>query len=541
MEYGFQLNSGFGYQPPSFINKPQSGGQQDLYPWLNEAQKKWLEDQARNIPEENRQQEKQKLYEGAIKVVKQREEEAARTAHKNSLLLQAESTTDQVKKNSLTTMYKMGNLADAIKKKAWLPASYDDKEVIERTMGAIPNGNQLFMDYMQKGDDTVFNIINNSGQPAPEQKKSDSSTLQNIGEGMYRYAAWIPGAIAESGLLDKPLEAVVQGISKVTGLKTKNDKTFSEYSQESATGWDPNSAVAKGVETGLNVAETVAGVGASGAAIAKKVAKNKAAKAIANVPNIIAEPETKKAVQKAIQQGRLEESTVGKVRRILFGDKWAAIKPTKQIQQAADLVVSNIKKPASTPSKLYAQIGEVVNRRSDDLGTQLKQVELPSSVKSKTVLKPLKDNIQELTTLTDEFTNAERKKIGRVLKKLDDVANLDDVRSLRKERDTYFSEAVKQADDMSAPSTRKAQQLWKTTRNLLNDYLDKAAEVTTDVAVKQKFKDMSALFKAQENILNSASAKVLKKTKGLITAERVLTAAWVTAGASFLSKLVPGE
>lgn len=85
---------------------------------MNEAQKKWLEDQARNIPEENRQQEKQKLYEGAIKVVKQREEEAARTAHKNSLLLQAESTTDQVKKNSLTTMYKMGNLADAIKKKA---------------------------------------------------------------------------------------------------------------------------------------------------------------------------------------------------------------------------------------------------------------------------------------------------------------------------------------------------------------------------------------------------------------------------------------
>lgn len=51
------------------------------------------------------------------------------------------------------------------------------------------------------------------------------------------------------------------------------------------------------------------------------MAKNKAAKAIANVPNIIAEPETKKAVQKAIQQGRLEESTVGKVRRILFGDK----------------------------------------------------------------------------------------------------------------------------------------------------------------------------------------------------------------------------
>lgn len=62
------------------------------------------------------------------------------------------------------------------------------------------------------------------------------STLQNVGEGMYRYAAGLPGVLAESGLLDKPLEAIVQKVSDITGLKTKNDKTFSEYSQESATG-----------------------------------------------------------------------------------------------------------------------------------------------------------------------------------------------------------------------------------------------------------------------------------------------------------------
>lgn len=210
---------------------------------------------------------------------------------------------------------------------------------------------------------------------------------------------------------------------------------------------------------------------------------------------------------------------------MLFGDKGANIAPTKQIQEATDLVVKNIKKPASTPAKLYRQIGEVVNRRSDELGSKLKQVELPSAVKSKTALKPLKDSVQELTTLTDEFTNAERKKIGGVLKKLDDVTNLDDVRSLRKEWDTYFSEAVKQADDMSAPSTRKAQQLRKTTRGLLNDYLDNAAEATTDVAVKQRFKEMSALFKAQENILGSTSANVLKQSKGIVNAENVLKAA----------------
>lgn len=149
-------------------------------------------------------------------------------------------------------------------------------------------------------------------------------------------------------------------------------------------------------------------------------------------------------------------------------------------------------------------------------------MELPSSVKSKTALKPLKDSVQELTTLTDEFTNAERKKIGGVLKKLDEVTNLDDVWGLRKERDTYFSDAVKQADDMSAPSTRKAQQLWKTTRNLLNDYLDNAAEATTDMAVKQRFKEMSALFKAQENILGSTSAKVLKPSEGIINTKTVL-------------------
>jgi hypothetical protein len=47
---------------------------------------------------------------------------------------------------------------------------------------------------------------------------------------------------------------------------------------------------------------------------------------------------------------------------------------------------------------------------------------------------------------------------------------------MRKTFDDMFSDAIKHADKMSAPTTRKANKLWKSVRTVLNDKLDEIAE-----------------------------------------------------------------
>ena len=90
----------------------------------------------------------------------------------------------------------------------------------------------------------------------------------------------------------------------------------------------------------------------------------------------------------------------------------------------------------------------------------------------------LKNSIKEITSLTDEFTNADIKKMNGIMKVIDNAKTADDIWQARIKRDKLFSTSVKQATDISAPTTRKANTLWKVVRDLMNESLD-------DVVTKQ--------------------------------------------------------
>lgn len=74
-----------------------------------------------------------------------------------------------------------------------------------------------------------------------------------------------------------------------------------------------------------------------------------------------------------------------------------------------------------------------------------------------------------------------------------------------KKFDDSFSDAVKTATKESAPSTRKANELWMQTRNKIRSFMDDVAMSSADETFKTEFKDMSNMYHAMNNIKSRVS------------------------------------
>ena len=57
--------------------------------------------------------------------------------------------------------------------------------------------------------------------------------------------------------------------------------------------------------------------------------------------------------------------------------------------------------------------------------------------------KVMRDSIEELSTLTDEFTKADIKKMSSIVDKVDASKTADGLREIRKSWDNLFSDTVK--------------------------------------------------------------------------------------------------
>ena len=71
--------------------------------------------------------------------------------------------------------------------------------------------------------------------------------------------------------------------------------------------------------------------------------------------------------------------------------------------------------------------------------------------------------------MTDEFRPSEIKKVEAIIDSLNSAKSADEIWNIRKAYDQAFSEAVKNATSTSAPSTRKAYQIWMEGRGILNE------------------------------------------------------------------------
>lgn len=320
---------------------------------------------------------------------------------------------------------------------------------------------------------------------APVEKKWN--VVGNVLWWALRSAVDLPQTISEMWLLNRPAEYLAWKIvweDKLQSYKEKWGKPFSQVAKENVI-WDPTSDLYQWTRAAWDVIQ----IGTSVAWALKSASKNAAKK---NVLNIIKEWNTAANKRLAVREWRLTPA----IKQSFFKTgKESVVQPTKKSIQATDTIVKLIKNPSKDPAKLFTQIDTKIGDISTQLAPKLKAIKVTENIWSN-ITKPIK----ELAKLTDEFTTTEISKMNWVISKLKKADNLDDVWKIRKEFDWMFSDAVKNATDLSAPTTRKANKLRTVVRNELNDKIDNIWSTISDVWAKKEFKTMSELYHWLSNI-----------------------------------------
>lgn len=530
------------------------------------------------------------MYQEAVKLQQRKAYEKDREATKAEMVQKSLKATDPEEKKSLTTAVKLANLSDVIREAAsqqWFDAyGMNDKDLVAWFGENNPDKQETIVSYLNWQIDSVELGKQIWAIPADEIPMEEDNVIlwetpldtpiekewpmtykemldswmslrdimkesrKNVWEWLVSFAWSLPKVIAETWILDNTMDKLsswkiwdfireatwkVFSDEQIKAFQEENKgKTFSEFSAWSQVWWNPESKTAKTVEWVLDVAEATAGIASLVKWISRWVAKKSAKKSIKKVTDIIADPEKTKDIQKALKEKRLVETTSWKIKRWLIWEKGAKITPSKKIEEAADIIQKNIKKPAETPTWLYNQIIDYVSNKSKALSSKLKNIKIGNNWDKATV----KMNLKELAENTDEFTKAEIKNISDFSTKFNKIKNLDEFWNLRKDFDNMFSDTIKQWYGKSW-STWRAYKVWKATRDVMNEWLDDMAKNISNVSTKEEFKSISAMLNAANNIKDKIWTNILKPTSWLISKKNIVkwaVTAWLwTAWIKFLA------
>jgi len=196
MSYWFQQNNSLGYQLPDFAKpvtpasyKPDTNYASvvDLYPWLDDRDREAMNTSVQALPIQQQAVEKQKIYEQKVKEKQQQQFMDSRVAAKNELYLRTQQEKDPVQKNNMDKTYKMANIADLARERMDIPAHITDQEIVDRVVSKVPNGDRLFMDYMNNKNDDLMTLLNNapwgkSKQPTWPQQPEEKWFIQQSAE-----------------------------------------------------------------------------------------------------------------------------------------------------------------------------------------------------------------------------------------------------------------------------------------------------------------------------------------------------------------------
>lgn len=90
--------------------------------------------------------------------------------------------------------------------------------------------------------------------------------------------------------------------------------------------------------------------------------------------------------------------------------------PDKRVRRAVDVISEQIKKPSKDPTILKQQMDNLITNKAVKLKSSMKDMPIGTMTQAKKVMK---DSIDELATLSDEFTKADVKKMRAIMDKID--------------------------------------------------------------------------------------------------------------------------
>ena len=304
------------------------------------------------------------------------------------------------------------------------------------------------------------------------------------------------------GLAQTALMAGTAGLGATVGLGSLGTKGIL------AAGAGEGAVLGATLPEDLPTAEDVTASALVGAATAGLVplgkrlfARSASRGALGEIEKLLMPKLTKKERLKALKDGRIEKGD-----KKLFGGKKAdVVLPAEEVRRASETVKRLI--PDIDPSnqfRAHNQIQDKIVESARSLQPQLKATQLKNSsiseagskwkdLKAKQLKEPefagpSKGSFASAQAQFDDI-------IGRV-EKSDDLAEL---WGLRIEYDQMIRDAVKRADDLSAPSAQFQKEMWLDNRAILNDILTETTEAVGGTA-KKSFQEMNDLYTASRNI-----------------------------------------
>lgn len=210
------------------------------------------------------------------------------------------------------------------------------------------------------------------------------------------------------------------------------------------------------------------------------------------VQNLFAEKWTAKKLEQAAREGRVKFTSWA------LKQRWE-ITPTERVANWVKVLSDKIKNISSKdPQKIINEANNIGRKMAADLSDDLKNIKVGTMTRFKA---GLTNQIDEVAGLTDERTNSQIKQISNLKNKIPKAKTADDLWKIRMEWDDLFSEAQKNATDVSGASTRKAKALRQSVRNILNNQLDDVVSSQWWPNVKKSFYDMSSIIEAKNNLI----------------------------------------
>lgn len=354
---------------------------------------------------------------------------------------------------------------------------------------------------------------------------SRNDTISNIGEWLASFAWGIPKAISETGILDKPAEMlakwVASWLSKVTGKNFKlkeNAQSFSELAKWSQVWGDPESDIAKNVETWLNVAEFAVAPATALKWLAKKTAIKEW------VLDLIGAKWNQKQMAEAIAEWRVSPWATW-IKKFLFWSKPKVIEKWS-IQEAGKTILKEIKNPAyDKPTVLYDQIDNLIETKARWISNELKWLKIWSFTKDKAnATKLIQDWIVNNSAVNKLITPKEINNIKSAVQSIKSAKTADELWNARKLLDLATPDSVKKATSVSSDILQYRKAIWSQARWEINDLIEKSAEKYGKKWVKDTFKSMSQLYQAQDNILSKAW-QLIQETQWLLSKWNIKKAA----------------
>lgn len=155
---------------------------------------------------------------------------------------------------------------------------------------------------------------------------------------------------------------------------------------------------------------------------------------------------------------------------------------------------------SKNPWKLVTNIKKSITKTASDMSDDMKNIKVTNRWKQE-----LKQNLK--AAIENANTPWQKTKIKTVLKQLNDVTDADKLWKLRKTYDDLFSEAVKSYNP-NWPTPM--QEIWLEWRQILNDWINVAAENAWTSAVKEWMKRLSTMITAENTITNNLAKQVWK-------------------------------